>query len=433
MIWNENKECMSRDERRELQSSRLRKLVDYVYHNTPFYRNKMQAMNLLPSDIKDIDDIVKLPFTTKQDLRDTYPYGMFAAPIRDIVRLHASTGTTGKPTVVGYTRQDLAVWQEAIARVITAAGGARQDIISVGYGYGLFTGGLGFHYGVEHMGATVIPTSTGNSEKHVRLLRDFGITGLAVTPSYALYLSEVMDKMGIDPASLQLRFANLGGEPWSPQMRKDIEQKLHLKAYNCYGLSEIVGPGVAYECEEQNGSHFNEDHFYPEILCPDTLQPVPAGDTGELVITTLTKTGMPLLRYRTKDITSLDYAPCPCGRTNVRLNAILGRSDDMLIIRGINVYPSQVESVILDMPEFEPHYLLIVDRVGILDSLEVQVEVRSEYYSDELSTILALKKKLSDRLKSVLSIKAAVKLVEPNSIERTAGKSKRVIDKRELK
>lgn len=433
MIWNENKECMSRDERRELQSSRLRKLVDYVYHNTPFYRNKMQAMNLLPSDIKDIDDIVKLPFTTKQDLRDTYPYGMFAAPIRDIVRLHASTGTTGKPTVVGYTRQDLAVWQEAIARVITAAGGARQDIISVGYGYGLFTGGLGFHYGVEHMGATVIPTSTGNSEKHVRLLRDFGITGLAVTPSYALYLSEVMDKMGIDPASLQLRFANLGGEPWSPQMRKDIERKLHLKAYNCYGLSEIVGPGVAYECEEQNGSHFNEDHFYPEILCPDTLQPVPAGDTGELVITTLTKTGMPLLRYRTKDITSLDYAPCPCGRTNVRLNAILGRSDDMLIIRGINVYPSQVESVILDMPEFEPHYLLIVDRVGILDSLEVQVEVRSEYYSDELSTILALKKKLSDRLKSVLSIKAAVKLVEPNSIERTAGKSKRVIDKRELK
>lgn len=233
MIWNENKECMSRDERRELQSSRLRKLVDYVYHNTPFYRNKMQAMNLLPSDIKDIDDIVKLPFTTKQDLRDTYPYGMFAAPIRDIVRLHASTGTTGKPTVVGYTRQDLAVWQEAIARVITAAGGARQDIISVGYGYGLFTGGLGFHYGVEHMGATVIPTSTGNSEKHVRLLRDFGITGLAVTPSYALYLSEVMDKMGIDPASLQLRFANLGGEPWSPQMRKDIERKLHLKAYNC--------------------------------------------------------------------------------------------------------------------------------------------------------------------------------------------------------
>lgn len=433
MIWNENKECMSRDERRELQSSRLRKLVDYVYHNTPFYRNKMQAMNLLPSDIKDIDDIVKLPFTTKQDLRDTYPYGMFAAPIRDIVRLHASTGTTGKPTVVGYTRQDLAVWQEAIARVITAAGGARQDIISVGYGYGLFTGGLGFHYGVEHMGATVIPTSTGNSEKHVRLLRDFGITGLAVTPSYALYLSEVMDKMGIDPASLQLRFANLGGEPWSPQMRKDIERKLHLKAYNCYGLSEIVGPGVAYECEEQNGSHFNEDHFYPEILCPDMLQPVPAGDTGELVITTLTKTGMPLLRYRTKDITSLDYAPCPCGRTNVRLNAILGRSDDMLIIRGINVYPSQVESVILDMPEFEPHYLLIVDRVGILDSLEVQVEVRSEYYSDELSTILALKKKLSDRLKSVLSIKAAVKLVEPNSIERTAGKSKRVIDKRELK
>lgn len=432
MIWNPNKECMPREQMRELQGKRLCKLVQYVYHNVPFYRHKMQEMDLTPDDIREIEDITKLPFTTKQDLRDNYPYGMMAAPLSEVVRVHASSGTTGNPTIVGYTRRDLSIWSEVMSRCLSAYGVTREDTFSVSYGYGLFTGGLGAHYGVENLGATVIPASTGNTEKHVRLIRDLHITGIACTPSYALYLAEVVERMGIRKEELGLRIGAFGAEPWTENMRQEIQSRLGLKGYNIYGLSEIMGPGVSYECQEQYGSHINEDHFYPEIIDPVTCQNLPYGTQGELVFTTLTKEGMPLLRYRTKDLTSLIADPCPCGRTSVRMTPIMGRSDDMLIIRGINVFPSQVESVILGMKEFEPQYLLVVDRKNNLDTLEVQVEVRRDFFSDDIGSMLKLKKTLSDRLKSVLSISAEVKLVEPNSIARSQGKSKRVIDNRVL-
>ena len=433
MIWNPNKECMSRDEMHALQSKRLQKLVNLVYHNVPFYRNKMQEMDIAPDDIKDIDDIVKLPFTTKQDLRDNYPYGLMAAPLSEVVRVHASSGTTGNPTIVGYTRKDLAVWSEVMARGLTAFGVTRDDTFSVSYGYGLFTGGLGAHYGVENLGATVIPASTGNTEKHLRLIRDLNISGIACTPSYALYMAEAMERLGIKKEDVHLRIGALGAEPWTENMRKEIEERLGIKAYNIYGLSEIMGPGVSYECECQNGSHINEDHFYPEIIDPDTLEQLPYGQQGELVFTTLTKEGMPLLRYRTKDLCTLIAEKCACGRTNIRMGRIMGRSDDMLIIRGINVFPSQVESVILEMKEFEPQYMLVVDRVNNLDTLQVQVEVRKDFFSDDMGRMLAMKKKLADKLKSVITISCDVKLMEPNSIERSLGKSKHVIDKRKLK
>ena len=433
MIWNPNKECMSREQMRALQGKRLQKLVNYVYHNVPFYRNKMQEMDVTPDDIRSIDDIVKLPFTTKQDLRDNYPYGLQAAPASEIVRVHASSGTTGNPTIVGYTRKDISVWSEVIARCLTAYGVAREDTFSVSYGYGLFTGGLGAHYGVENLGATVIPTSTGNTEKHIKLLRDLNVTGIACTPSYALYLAETMNKMGLTKDDLNLRVGAFGAEPWTENMRKEIEERLGLKGFNIYGLSEIMGPGVSYECYEQNGSHINEDHFYPEIINPDTLEQLPYGEQGELVFTTLTKEGMPVLRYRTKDLCTLYSGECSCGRTSVKMGRIVGRSDDMLIIRGINVFPSQVESVILEMPEFEPQYMLVVDRVNNLDTIQVQVEVRKDFFSDDMGRMLEMKKRLADRLKSTLSIACDVRLMEPNSIERSQGKSKRVTDKRQLK
>ncbi|WP_337625427.1 phenylacetate--CoA ligase [Phocaeicola sp.] len=432
MIWNPNKECMPREQLRELQGKRLQKLVAYVYHNVPFYRHKMQEMDLMPEDIRSIDDIVKLPFTTKQDLRDNYPYGLMAAPKSEVVRVHASSGTTGNPTIVGYTRKDLAIWSEVMSRCLSAYGVTREDTFSVSYGYGLFTGGLGAHYGVENLGATVIPASTGNTEKHVRLIRDLKITGIACTPSYALYLAETVDKMGINKNDLSLRIGAFGAEPWTEHMRQEIQERLGLKGYNLYGLSEIMGPGVSCECEAQHGSHIHEDHFYPEIIDPVTLEPLPIGEQGELVFTTLTKEGMPLLRYRTKDLTSLMPGECACGRTSVRMTPIMGRSDDMLIIRGINVFPSQVESVILSMKEFEPRYMLVVDRVNNLDTLQIQVEVRRDYFNDDIGGMLALRKQLADKLKSVLSISADVKLMEPNSIQRSQGKSQRVIDKRVL-
>ncbi len=423
---------MSRDEMSSLQGKRLHKLVELVYHNVPFYRNKMQAMDVYPDDIRTIEDIVKLPFTTKQDLRDNYPYGLQAASQSEIVRVHASSGTTGNPTIVSYTRKDLSVWSEVMARSLAAYGITRKDTFSVSYGYGLFTGGLGAHYGVENLGATVIPASTGNTEKHLRLIRDLHITGIACTPSYALYLAETMDKMGLTKEDIDLRVGAFGAEPWTENMRREIEERLGIKGYNLYGLSEIMGPGVSYECQEQHGSHVNEDHFYPEIINPDTLELLPNGRQGELVFTTLTKEGMPLLRYRTRDLCSLMEGKCACGRTNVRMGRIMGRSDDMLIIRGINVFPSQVESVILEMPEFEPHYMLVVNRVNNLDTLQVQVEVRQDYFSDDIGRMLAMKKMLTDKLKSVLSISADVKLMEPNSIARSQGKGKHVTDNRKL-
>ena len=435
MIWNPNKECMSRDERSALQGKRLHKIVEYVYHHVPFYRHKMQELDVRPDDIQTIEDITKLPFTTKKDLRDNYPFGLQAAPQSEIIRIHASTGTTGNPTIVGYTRKDIGVWSECMARCLTAYGVTRDDIFSVAYGYGLFTGGLGAHYGVEHIGASVVPASTGNTEKHLKLIRDLGITGIACTPSYALYLAETMDKMGITKDQIKLRVGAFGAEPWTEDMRKEIEERLGLKGYNLYGLSEAMGPSVSYECQEQNGSHINEDHFYPEIINPATLEKLPNGQIGELVFTTLTKEGMPLLRYRTRDLCSLMKGECGCGRTNVRMSRIQGRSDDMLIIRGINVFPSQVESVVLSMQEFAPRYMLIVDRVNNLDTLQVQVEIRQEYFTGTFDTpaaIAELEKKLSSKLKSVLSISAKVQLKAPNTIERSQGKSSHVIDKRKL-
>ena len=435
MIWNPNKESMPREQMRELQGKRLHKIVDNVYHNVPFYRHKMQEMDLTPGDITSIDDIVKLPFTTKQDLRDNYPTGLQAAPMDRIIRFHASSGTTGNPTIVGYTRKDVEIWSECMARCLTAYGITRDDVFSVAYGYGLFTGGLGVHYGVEHLGAAVLPTSTGNTEKHVRLLRDLGVTGIACTPSYALYLAETMERMGITPDMIKLKVGAFGAEPWTENMRQEIQRRLGLKGYNLYGLSEIMGPCVSYECECQNGSHICEDHYFPEIVDPATLEPLPAGQVGELVFTTLTKEGMPLLRYRTRDLCSLMEGECECGRTSVRMGRSMGRSDDMLIIRGINVFPSQVESVILGMPECAPRFLLIVDRVNNLDTLTIQVEVRQDYFDsgfDTLTPITDLEKKIAEKIKSVLSISVKVQIKAPNTIERSQGKSKFVIDNRKL-
>ncbi len=430
MIWNETMECAPRDKMRRLQGERLHETVQRVYHNTPFYRRKMQEMGITPDDIRSVDDIVKLPFTTKQDLRDNYPYGLFAVPMSEIIRLHASSGTTGIPTVVGYTRKDLGVWSEMIARCLTAYGATHHDIFHVAYGYGLFTGGLGLHYGVENLGGTVIPMSSGNTAKQIQLMHDFGPTAVACTPSYALYLAEAIAASGIPRQEFNLRIGIFGAEPWTENMRKQIEASLGVKAYNIYGLSEIMGPGVSHECQCQCGSHIIEDHFFPEIVDPETLQQLEAGKQGELVFTTLTKEGLPLLRYRTKDLCSLDPTPCECGRTSARMSRIVGRSDDMLIIRGVNVFPSQVESVILEMDEFEPHYMLVVDRINNLDTLQVLIEVKEGFYSDEINCMIELRNKIAHRLHNVLGIGADVKLVEPRTLQRSEGKAKRVQDNR---
>jgi len=432
MIWNEHAECMDREQLVQLQNERLHNMISRLYYNVPFYRKKFQEMGIEAGDITTIDQLKDLPLTGKQDLRDNYPFGLFAVPQSEIVRLHASSGTTGKPTVGGYTRRDLRTWSEVVARSLSAAGVDHNDVVHVSYGYGLFTGGLGIHQGAQKIGATVIPASGGNTKKQLQIMRDFGSTVLACTPSYALFLAETMKELGIDPSELKLRRGIFGAEPWTHEMRKDIESKLHLKALDIYGLTEVIGPGVAMECEHQNGLHIFEDHFIPEILDPQTLQPVPYGQVGELVFTTITKEGMPLLRYRTRDLTTMTIEKCACGRTLARLNKFLGRSDDMLIIRGVNVFPSQIESVLLDMSETEPHYLLIVDRVNNLDILEIQVEVSEAFFSDEVRVLEGLARKIKANIESVLGISAKIKLVEPKTIERTEGKAKRVIDKRNL-
>lgn len=424
---------MRREELHALQSARLKSMVEYVYEHTPFYRKKMDEMGITPRDIQTIEDIVKLPFTTKTDLRDNYPFGLCAVPMKDIVRVHASSGTTGKPTVVGYTRNDLKNWTECLSRSFTAFGGGKEDMFHISYGYGLFTGGMGAHYGAENIGASVIPMSSGNTDKQILLMHDFGSTMLCCTPSYALYLADKIKESGIPRNEFRLRSGAFGAEPWTEEMRQEIEEKLGIKAYDIYGLSEIAGPGVGFECENQKGTHLNEDHFYPEIINPVTFEQMVPGETGELVFTHLTKEGMPLLRYRTKDLTALHYETCSCGRTLVRMDRILGRSDDMLIIRGVNVFPSQIESVILNMDEFAPQYMIFVDRVNNLDQMEVWVEVREEYFTDELEKMLAMKKKLAAAIHSVLGIAVPVKLVEPKSITRSEGKAKRVTDRRILK
>ena len=432
MIWNEKVECASRDEMSAIQSERLRQTVSRVYHNVESYRAKMQDKGLMPGDIKGIEDISKLPFTNKSDLRDGYPFGMFTVPMSEIVRVHASSGTTGKPTVVGYTRNDLQMWSEVVTRTLCMAGVHKNDIVQVAYGYGLFTGGLGMHYGTENLGATVIPISGGNTKKQIQLMQDFGTSVIACTPSYALFLSEVMEEMGINPESLNLRVGIFGAEPWSENMRKEIEEKLKIKAIDIYGLSEVVGPGVSCECEHQEGMHINEDHFIPEIIDPETLESVEPGEIGELVFTTVTKEGIPIIRYRTRDLTRLIYDKCKCGRTLVRMEKCMGRSDDMLIIRGVNVFPSQIESVLLEMSETAPHYLLVVEREGTMDILKLMVEVQEQFFSDEIRELEALRKKITHNIQSTLGISVEVKLVEPKTIERTAGKSKRVIDNRKF-
>ena len=431
MIWNETKECMSRDQMTHLQSARLVKLVDYVYHNVEFYRKKMQAMDLMPGDIKGIEDITKLPFTTKDDLRDNYPFGLFAVPNSQIIRIHASSGTTGKATVVGYTRHDLEVWSECVARCLTMAGVSKDDIIQVAYGYGLFTGGLGAHDGAQKIGATVVPMSTGNSKKLTTMMVDFGATAIAATPSYLLHIAEVLESEGLID-QIKLKSAICGAEPWTEKMRNELEAKLHIKAYDIYGLSEIMGPGVACDCDAHKGLHVCEDHFYPEILNSATLTPVADGETGELAFTTLTKEGIPLIRYRTKDLTSIDHSVCECGRTSARISRFKGRVDDMLIIRGVNVFPSQIEAALVDVEEVTPHYMMIVDRVNNLDTLEVQVEIDPRFYTDEVRAIEALTKKIAHVIQQALGISAKVKIVEPQSLVRSQGKAVHVIDNRKL-
>ena len=429
-IWNPHFECMDRNGISRIQGERLRETVERVYFNVPYYRNKMQEAGLGPESIQTIDDIVKLPFTTKQDLRDNYPFGLFAVPMSEIVRVHASSGTNGKPTVVGYTRNDISTWSEVMARTLTSAGANKNDFIQVAYGYGLFTGGLGLHYGGEKIGASVIPISGGNTVRQIQLMHDFGSTVLACTPSYALFLSEAIQESGIKREDLKLRVGVFGAEPWTENMRREIEDKLRIKAIDIYGLSEVIGPGVASECTIQEGLHINEDHFFPEVIDPKTLKVLPCGSTGELVFTTITKEGLPLIRYRTRDLTRLTYDKCKCGRTMVRMEKCLGRSDDMLIIRGVNLFPSQVESVLLEMNEIKPHYLLIVDRVNNLDTLELKVEVDEAFFQDKISQLETLRQKLQNNLESSLGLGIKVTLVEPKIIERSEGKAQRVIDKR---
>ena len=433
MIWNEYHECMDRQQLAALQGERLREMVERIYFNVPFYRNKLQEMGIEPGDIRSIEDLRKLPFTTKQDLRDNYPFGLFAVPQHDVVRLHASSGTTGKSPVVGYTHNDILMWSEVVARSLTMAGVTRDDIVQVAYGYGLFTGGLGLHYGAEKIGASVIPISGGNTKKQLQLLEDFGSTAIACTPSYAAYLGEAIAEEKLDRSKIKLKAGIFGAEPWTEEMRAQIQHLLGLKAYDIYGLSEVIGPGVSMECACQRGMHIFEDHFIPEIIDPETCEVLPYGTLGELVFTTVTKEAMPLLRYRTRDLTRLHVEKCDCGRTLVRMEKCVGRSDDMLIIRGVNVFPSQVESVLLEMSETKPHYLLVVDRENNLDTLEIQVEVEEQFFSDEVKELEGLRKRISGNLTSLLGLHASVRLVEPGTIERSMGKAQRVVDKRKLK
>lgn len=430
--WNKPAETMEREEMNALQTGRLKEIVARLYRQQPFYRSKMQEIGLLPEDIVTLADIQKLPFVYKQDMRDNYPYGLFAAPMSEIIRVHASSGTTGRPTVVGYTKRDIGIWSEVAARSLVAAGLNKQSCIQIAYGYGLFTGGLGIHYGAELLGASVIPISSGNTARQIMLMKDFGTTALACTPSYALYIAETMREMGIDPRETSLRTGIFGAEPWTERMRKEIEAQLGIKAMDIYGLSEIIGPGVAIECSMQDGLHINEDHFYPEIINPVTGEVLPDGEKGELVLTTLTKEGMPMLRYRTRDLSVLHREKCACGRTLVRMSKVLGRSDDMLIIRGVNVFPSQVENVLLSVSNTTPHYQLIVERKDNLDHLTVLVELTEEMFTDEVRGLEVLEAKIKGELSSTLSVSATVRLVGPKTIERSEGKAKRVIDKREL-
>jgi len=431
-MWEPEYECMKREDLSRLQLERLKATLDRVCQQVPFYRQSFDRLKLHPEEIKSLEDLKRLPFTSKADLRDSYPYGMFAVPLREVVRIHSSSGTTGKPTVVGYTRNDLLTWSNLVARFLTAGGVTREDVVQIAFGYGLFTGGFGLHYGAERIGASVIPVSAGNTQRQIMIMQDFRSTALVCTPTYALYLSEAMAETGVDPKSLYLRVGLFGSEPWSESMRREIEGKLSILATDNYGLSEVIGPGVAGECEFKAGLHLFEDHFVPEVIDPETQEVLPYGEEGELVLTTLTKEAFPLIRYRTGDITSLNPEPCRCGRTLVRMARVSGRTDDMLIIRGVNVYPSQIEQVLLEMEGTEPHYQIIVDRKGALDELEIQVEVSEKMFFDEMKRQHQFVESIQEKLRSTLGLSARVKLVEPKTIVRYEGKAKRVVDKRKL-
>lgn len=430
-ILNKDIECADSQIMRSIQSERLKTMVERAYNNVPFYKNKFDEMGLKPGDIKSIDDISKLPFTLKTDLRDNYPFGLVAVPKEELIRIHASSGTTGKATVVAYTKNDIDVWACSAARALTAAGAVKGDIVHVSYGYGLFTGGLGLHYGAEYMGATALPVSSGNTKRQIQLLQDFGSNIIACTPSYALYIGECVRDAGIDPKTLPLRAGIFGAEPWTDNMRREIERMLDIKAYDIYGLSEIAGPGVSFDCECQNGLHVNEDFFYPEIVDPDTGEVLPDGEYGELVFTCIGKEALPLIRYRTRDISALTHEKCSCGRTLVRMAKPKGRSDDMLIIRGINVFPSQVEHVLTELGLI-PNYQIIVDRKNNLDVMEVKVELAGKTDFDTVKELEAYAKTIENALQSTLNVHAKVTLVEPMSLPRSEGKAKRVIDNRNI-
>ena len=433
MIWNKEMECASREDLRALQLRRLQSEATTVFEKVPFYRKAFNRVGIKPEDIRTLDDLVHLPFTIKSDFRDNYPFGLLTVPMDDIVRVHASSGTTGKPTVVAYTENDISTWAEVMARTLSCGDVTHHDVVHNAYGYGLFTGGLGVHYGAARIGSVVVPMSGGNTQRQIMLMEDFGATALCCTPSYAIYLAEAALEMGKDLTEMNLKVGFFGAEPWTPEMRMEIEQRLGIIALDIYGLSEIIGPGVSSECVHKCGLHICEDHFMPEIINPKTGEPLPYGQVGELVFTSLTKEALPVIRYRTGDITKLDVEPCECGRTCVRMAKISGRTDDMIIVRGVNVFPSQIESVLLNVEGVQPHYLIIVDRErGAMDALEVWVEVSEGIFSDELGALADLQRRTEGEIHEMLGISARIKLVEPHSIERSMGKSKRVIDRRDV-
>jgi len=434
MIWNEEFETLPREALEALQLKRLKATVERVYETVPFYKKKFDEMGVKPSHVKTLKDLQLLPFTVKNDLRDNYPFGLFSVPMEQVVRVHASSGTTGKPIVVGYTKRDIDTWAELIARTLSCAGVHRGDIVHNAYGYGLFTGGLGLHYGAEKVGASVIPISGGNTKRQIIIMQDFGPTAITCTPSYALHLGDVAEEMGLNPAkAFKLRVGCFGAEPWSERMREQIEKKFNIDAIDIFGLTEVIGPGVSSEClEAKKGLHVFEDHFIPEIIDPDTGKALPYGEKGELVFTSITKEAFPVIRYRTRDISVLYPEVCKCGRTFVRMQRITGRSDDMLIIRGVNVFPTQIESVLMQVEGVEPHYQLIVDREDNLDTLEVQVEVNEKVFSDEVKQLERLEKRIEKEIKEMFGVTCKCKLVEPKTIQRSEGKAKRVIDKRKI-
>ena len=431
-IWDATHECMQREELEQLQLERLQATLNRVYKNVTCYRNKFTEQSIDPEDIMSLTDLSKLPFTTKDDLRLNYPYGMFAVPLREVVRIHSSSGTTGKPTVVGYTKNDIKTWSNLVARFMIAAGVTHDDVVQIAFGYGMFTGAFGLHYGSETIGASVIPMSAGNTDKQIMIMQDYKTTVLVSTPSYAITLADRIEKMGIDPKTLSLKVGLFGGEPWSEALRKEIESRLYISAIDNYGLSEIIGPGVAGECQYKCGMHIFEDAFIPEIIDPDTCEVLPPGSVGELVLTTLTKEAFPMIRYRTRDLTSLDYTQCECGRTMVRMKKAMGRTDDMLIIKGVNVFPSQIEEVLVASEGCEPHYQLVISKKGAMDVLAVYIEVNESIFFDEMKMQRAFLEKMEKKIESVLGVGVTIKLVEPNSIPRHEGKAARVIDNRNL-